>query len=187
MFNETLLDGYVYGWLTNLQALLSNRTRFVCSLLNNVGHLPWQLELGLDIYLVCWLMSPKCLKAQGGIFRHLPLSWEYSVSLMHVCVLYKHRGLSWTPVEKSVVGGFSRFGLFVEVFVRQVLDFSLEKPMEKGVACFHRFCSLWLCQSEAQWKSKPQLCHINTVKTSKASGWKAQPCSACLGWSLSQW
>ncbi|KAA8589746.1 hypothetical protein FQN60_013111, partial [Etheostoma spectabile] len=28
----SMLDGYTYGWLTNLQALLSNRTRFVCLL-----------------------------------------------------------------------------------------------------------------------------------------------------------
>lgn len=37
------------------------------------------------------------------------------------------------------------------------------------------------------WHSEspnPHICNKNTVKTSKASGWKTQPCSACLGWSL---
>lgn len=39
-FSATLFDGYIYGWLTNPQAVLSNQTRFVYVLLDNVGHLP---------------------------------------------------------------------------------------------------------------------------------------------------
>lgn len=56
-------------------------------------------------------MRLKRLKAQGGIFRHLPLSSEYSVSLMHVCLLYKHCGFSGTALERSEEGGFPHFGL----------------------------------------------------------------------------
>lgn len=193
MLNETLLDGYMYGWLTNLQALLSNQSRFCLFTLRQCGTTAMTTGAGLDVYLVCWLMSLNRLKALGGIFRHLPLSSEYSVSPTHVCVLYKHCGLSGTPVERSVEGGYLLFGLFLSSFKASfgkcifTQTCSRKLVNDKHVACFHRFSILWLYCSEAQWKSKPQLCHKNTVKTSKASGWKTQPCSACLGWSLSQW
>lgn len=58
-------------------------------------------------------MSLNRLKALGGIFRHLPLSPEYSVSPMHVCVLYKHCGLGGTPLERSVEGGYRLASFFL--------------------------------------------------------------------------
>lgn len=107
--------GWIHVWMADKPAGSIEQSDHICLFaLRQCGTLAMTTGAGLDIYLVCWLMSPKRLKAQGGIFRHLPLSSEYSVSLMHVCVLYKHCGL--TQLGRSVEGGFSPFGLNLEVF-----------------------------------------------------------------------
>ena len=87
--------------------------------LRQYGTLAMTTGAELDIYLVCWFSSLKHLKAQGKLFFfcHLPLSSKYSVSPMHVCVLYKHHGLSETPPGISVEGGYPRFSLFLEMFI----------------------------------------------------------------------
>lgn len=90
--------------------------------LRQCGTLAMTTGAGLDIYLVCWLSCLKRLKAQGGIFRHLPLSSEYSVSLTHVCVLYKHRGLGGTPAGRYCEGGYPQFSLFSEISLTQSLS-----------------------------------------------------------------
>lgn len=66
--NESFLHGYMYGWLAKLQALLSNHSRFVCSLWDNVGQLPWRLELGLIFILRVDLWAWTAWKPLGGIF-----------------------------------------------------------------------------------------------------------------------
>lgn len=111
---------------------------------------------GLDIYLVCWLMSLNHLNTLGGIFRHLPLSSEYSVSPMHVCVLYKHCGLRRTRPGRSVEGGSLQFGLFL-VFKKPVLWTVFWPIIDKHASCFHCFCILWLYCSVEAVKVQPQL------------------------------
>lgn len=57
------------------------------------------------------------------------------------------------------------------------------KKLHRLLSPFRYLVSLLL----TVWHSEspnPRICNKNTVKTSKASGWKTQPCSACLGWSL---
>lgn len=52
-----LLDGNRYGWLTKLQALLSNPTRFVC-LGDDVGQLPWlTLAWYLSLCVYLWFVT----------------------------------------------------------------------------------------------------------------------------------
>lgn len=53
----TLLEGNKYGWLTKLQALLSNQTRFVC-LGDDVGQLPWlSLAFFLSLCVHLWFLT----------------------------------------------------------------------------------------------------------------------------------
>lgn len=75
------LHGYMYGWLTKLQALLSNHGRFVCSLRDNVGQLPWQLELGLIFILRVDLWVWTARKPFGGIF-FLPFFFFFFLPLV---------------------------------------------------------------------------------------------------------
>lgn len=84
MLNDTLLNGSMYGWLTNLQAILSNQARVVCSLWIQCGTTAMTTGAWRDIYLVCWLTTLK--STVWGIFPHSHMSSEYSVSPMHVWV-----------------------------------------------------------------------------------------------------
>lgn len=112
MFNETFLDEYTYGWLTKLQALLSNQTRFVCSLWDNVGQLPWQLEVGL-IFILCvdlWVWI--AWKPWREFFATCPWA-QNTVFLLCMCAFCINIGLSGTLLGRSMEGRHPWFGFFL--------------------------------------------------------------------------
>lgn len=82
-------------------------------------------------YLSC-VLTYEAPEAHGGIFRHLPLSSEYSVSLMRVCILYKHCGLSGTPLGRSIEGGSLQFDLFPSCLQTCFENF----PLTQTVSCW---------------------------------------------------
>lgn len=183
------LLGWIHVWMADKPAGSVEQSQQICLFtVRQCGTTAMTTGAGLDIYLVCWLMSLNHLNTLGGIFHHLPLSSEYSVSPMHVCVLYKHCGLSRTRPGRSVEGGSLQFGLFL--FLKKPVLWTVCWPKHNWQTCLllplflDYFCVTLL---QCGGSESPTPAATKTVKTSKASGRKTQPCSACLGWFLSQW
>lgn len=130
----TLVEGNRYGWLTKLQALLSNQTRFVC-LEDDVEQLPW---LCLALYL-SWCVHLWFLTAWKPWGNFSPLTLE----LLHTCAFGPNSvdicsghllgrslmvdglaSLSWCKTRCLCLFGFL-FVFFLEICCNRNSDFEL--------------------------------------------------------------
>ena len=112
-------SAWIHVWLTELQAVLSNGSTFVCSLRDNVGHLPWRL----DIYLACWLRRNffvTCPYTQNTVFLSCMCAFCINTARINEFGPFAPPckwGLS--AKRRSVEGGFPQCGLFCHLFIVQ--------------------------------------------------------------------
>lgn len=193
---------WIHVWVADKAAGSVEQSRQICLFTpRQCGTTAMTTGAGLDIYLACWLMSLNCLKALRGnfffpffflLFCHLSWSLQYSVFSLYACVRFcvntadkvKLLREGQRAVMSSVL--FYFFSLFFSqdeggiLFWCKPFRGKLVKPDSEAVLGISPwFYCRWRC-------SESRTCP-RTVRTSKASGWKTQPCSACLGRSLSQW
>lgn len=110
--NPFCMDTCMDGWQSCRLCWAITADLFVRSW-DNVGQLPWRLELGLIFILRVDLWVWTAWKApRGNFFCHLPLSSEYSVFSECMCAfLYKHCRFSGTALGRSAVGDMCSFFL----------------------------------------------------------------------------